>query len=291
VTTARAALRRLPARQRRPLLAAAAGVVVLASGFALAPPRPPSELTVSFLDIGQGDATLIQSPEGGAILFDGGPPEGGITRQLERAGVKRLSAVVATHQSRDHQGGLREVIETVPSDLYVDAGDGNRDPDFVAIAEAAARHGVKRVVPRQGDVLRAPGLAVRVLGPAPRPPGPAPEDPNPRALVTVVSAGRFDLFLSGDAEGTDLTTLDLPDVEAMKVSHHGSKDAGLPGLLARLRPQIAGIEVGESNGYGHPAPQTLAALRAAGVGTYRTDRDGTVKVTVTDAGLRVKTER
>jgi competence protein ComEC len=291
VTTGRAAFRRLPARRRHPLLAVAAALVLVGCARVLAPPGPPSELTVSYLDIGQGDATLVQSPEGGAILFDGGPPEAGVVRLLERAGVKRLSAVVATHQSRDHQGGLREVLETVPSDLYVDAGDGNRDPDFLAIAEAAARRRVRLVVPRQGDVLRAPGLTVRVLGPAPRSPGPAPEDPNPRALVTVVSAGDFDLFLSGDAESEALTALDLPDVEAMKVSHHGSKDPGLPAVLARLRPQIAGIEVGESNGYGHPAPQTLAALRSATVRTYRTDRDGTVKVTVADGGLRVDTER
>ncbi len=290
-TSARAALRRLPARRRRPL--AALGLVLVLAGCAraLSPPAPPSELTVSFLDIGQGDATLVQSPEGGAILFDGGPPEGGIVRQLERAGVRRLSAVVATHQSRDHQGGLREVIETVPADLYVDAGDGNRDPGFLAIAEAAARRGVRRVVPRQGDTLRAPGLTVRVLGPAPRPPGPAPEDPNPRALVSVVSSRGFDLFLSGDAESPSLTTLDLPDVEAMKVSHHGSKDPGLPALLARLRPQVAGIEVGEGNTYGHPAPATLAALHAARARTYRTDRHGTVKLTVGEGGLEVETER
>ena len=291
VTSGRAAFRRLPARRRRPLLALAAVLVLVGGARALAAPGPPTELTVSYLDIGQGDATLVQSPEGGAILFDGGPPEGGVVRLLERAGVKRLSAVVATHQSRDHQGGLREVLETVPSDLYVDAGDGNRDPDFLAIAAAAARRGVRRVVPRQGDVLRAPGLTVRVLGPAPRPHGPAPEDPNPRALVTVVSAGAFDLFLSGDAESESLTALDLPDVEAMKVSHHGSKDPGLPAVLARLRPQIAGIEVGESNGYGHPAPQTLAALRAAGVRTYRTDLHGTVKLSVGEKGLEVDTDR
>jgi competence protein ComEC len=291
VTTGRAACRRLPAARRRPLLAVGAAVVLVGCARALAPPGPPTELTVSYLDIGQGDATLVQSPEGGAILFDGGPPEGGVVRLLERAGVKRLSAVVATHQSRDHQGGLRGVLETVPSDLYVDAGDGNRDPDFLAIAAAASRRGVRRVVPRQGDVLRAPGLSVRVLGPAPRGPGPAPEDPNPRALVAVVSAGGFDLFLSGDAESEALTALDLPDVEAMKVSHHGSKDPGLPAMLRRLRPQIAGIEVGESNGYGHPAPATLAALRAAGVATYRTDLHGTVKLTVGEGGLEVNTER
>jgi len=291
VTSGRAAFRRLPARHRGPVVAGSAAAVALGSLAMLAPPAPPSELTVSYLDIGQGDATLIQSPEGGAILFDGGPPEGQVSRLLRRAGVRRLSAVVATHQSRDHQGGLREVIEKFPADLYVDGGDGNRDPDFLAIAEAAARRGVRRVVPRQGSVLRAPGLTVKVLGPAPRPPGPAPEDPNPRALVTVVSAGDFDLFLSGDAEGDSLTPLRLPDVEAMKVSHHGSKDPALPDVLRRLKPQIAGIEVGESNTYGHPAPATLAALRAAGVDTHRTDLEGTVKLTVNGGGLQVEAER
>ena len=146
-------------------------------------------------------------------------------------------------------------------------------------------------MPRQGSVLRAPGLTVRVLGPPPRPPGPAPEDPNVRALVTVVSAGDFDFFLSGDAEGESLTGLPLPDVEAMKVSHHGSKDPALPEVLRRLRPQVAGIEVGEGNTYGHPAPATLAALRAAGVEIHRTDLEGTIKLTVKGGRLRVETER
>lgn len=86
VTSGRAAFRRLPAARRRPLLAIGAAMTLAGCAGMLAPPGPPSELTVSYLDIGQGDATLVQSPEGGAILFDGGPPEGGVVRQLERAG-------------------------------------------------------------------------------------------------------------------------------------------------------------------------------------------------------------
>jgi competence protein ComEC len=291
LTSGRAAFRRLPAVRRRLLAALAAALVALALAAAFSPPGPPSEVTVSYLDVGQGDATLVQSPEGGAVLFDGGPPEAGVVSLLRRAGVSHLSAVVATHQSRDHQGGLPDVLEQVPTDVYVDGGDGNTDPAFLAVARAAARRGVRRAVPRQGDVLRAPGLAVRILGPPPRPPGPAPEDPNPRALATVVSSHGFDVFLSGDAESGSLLPLRLPDVEAMKVSHHGSRDPGLPVLLSRLRPQIAGIEVGKGNSYGHPTPQTLAALRAAGVRTCRTDRDGTVTVRLGDDGLEVETER
>ena len=81
---------------------------------------------------------------------------------------------------------------------------------------------------------------IRILSPLPRPPGPAPEDPNPRAVVAIVSSGAFDLLLSADAESEALLPLDLPDVEAMKVPHHGSSDPGLPEVLDRLRPEIAG---------------------------------------------------
>jgi competence protein ComEC len=101
--------------------------------------------------------------------------------------------------------------------------------------------------------------------------------------------GAFDLFLSGDAESEVLGGYRLPNVEAMKVPHHGSRDPGLPVLLRQLRPQIAAIEVGEGNSYGHPTPSTLAALRAAVPHVYRTDRDGTVKLTVREEGMEVQT--
>jgi competence protein ComEC len=107
----------------------------------------------------------------------------------------------------------------------------------------------------------------------------------------VVTSGWFDLLLSADAESEALGPLDLPDVDAIKVPHHGSADPGLPKVLERLRPEVAAIEVGEHNTYGHPAPSTLGALRRARVRTYRTDRDGTVRLTVTGDGMRLATER
>ena len=93
-----------------------------------------------------------------------------------------------------------------------------------------------------------------------RPPG---AEPNDRATVLHVRDGAFDLLLTADAESNVLAGLPLPEVEALKVSHHGSDDPGLPGVLARLRPQAAVIEVGAHNCYGHPTPSTLAALRDA----------------------------
>ena len=285
-----AAFRRIPARRRAALAAGLALVPALAVVVLLRAPAPPTILTVRFLDVGQGDATLVQHPDGSSLLFDGGPPEARTVRLLRDAGVHRLDLLVATHASRDHHGGLREVAERLPVGLLLDGGDGTRDRSFRALVAAARERGarvVRAVAPLQ---LRAGGLSVRVLSPPPRPAGPAPEDPNPRAVVAVVSAGGFDLLLSGDAESETLARLPLPDVEAIKVPHHGSSDPGLPALLDRLRPELAAIEVGQ-NSYGHPAPSTLAALRAARVRTWRTDRHGTVTLTAGVEGLHVTTER
>ena len=131
-----------------------------------------------------------------------------------------------------------------------------------------------------------------MLSPAPLPPGaPPPEDPNPRGVAAIVSSGGFDLWLSADAESDAILPLPLRPVEAMKVSHHGSADPGLPEVLERLRPAGRGDRGRRRNSYGHPTPETLAALRAAVPHVYRTDRDGTVTLTVRDGHMRVETER
>jgi competence protein ComEC len=102
-----------------------------------------------------------------------------------------------------------------------------------------------------------------------------------------VRDGDFDLLLTADAESNVLAGLTLPVVEALKVSHHGSEDPGLPGVLRRTRPQVAVIEVGARNSYGHPTPATLAALGAAVALVRRTDRDGTVRITVRGGRMQV----
>jgi competence protein ComEC len=285
--------RGLPRTRRRALQAALVAAALVAATVLLSGPGAPRNLTVRFLDVGQGDAVLIQHPDGTAVLFDGGPPEGGVTRLLRRSGVERLALVVATHASRDHHGGLPAVLRRFEVDTLLDGGDATPDPSFHALLSLADERGVRRVRAIAPRTLTLAGgdLRIRVLSPPPRPPGPAPEDPNPRAVVAIVSSGGFDLMLSADAESVALLPLALPDVDAIKVPHHGSSDPGLPAVLERLRPEVAGIEVGRHNTYGHPAPSTLAALHGAGVPTYRTDRDGTVTLTVDRGEMKVQTER
>jgi competence protein ComEC len=205
--------------------------------------------------------------------------------------VRRLSVVVATHQSRDHHGGLLEVVRRFPVDLFLDGGDGTRDPAFIALEREVDRRGIPRRPTRAGEDLRIGAMRIRVLWPPPRGTGAAPRDPNPRATVAIVSEDGFDLFLSADAESPTIEPLSLPRVEAIKVPHHGSADPGLPQVLARLRPAVAAIEVGRDNPYGHPRRPTLDALRARVPRVYRTDRDGTVELTVERDRLRVRTHR
>jgi competence protein ComEC len=281
--------RRRPHAQRAAAAAAVLAAIVLAIATWAGPVAPPEALTVRFLDVGQGDATLIQHPDGSAVLFDGGPPEAGVARLLRKAGVRRLALVVATHASRDHHGGLLEVLDRFEVGLLLEGGDGTAHPAFRAVLAKAARKRIRTLTATAPMTLRAGELEIRILSPPPREPGPAPEDPNPRAVVAIVTSGSFDLLLSADAESPTLLPLELPDVEAMKVPHHGSSDPGLPELLERVRPQLAAIEVGP-NTYGHPAPATLGALERAGTRVYRTDRDGTVTLTVAGEGMRVATE-
>ena len=287
-----AAWRRGPRALRAGVGALVAVVLVLAAGAVLAAPAPPDVLTVRFLNVGQGDATLIQDGVGTNVLFDAGPPEARVYRQLRAAGVTRLDLIVSTHQSRDHQGGFHELIDRFPTGLMIENGDGTRDPDFRRLIEEADARGIRHRPAQAGQVLRAGLLTIEILSPAPLPPGaPPPEDPNPRGVAAIVSADDFDLWLSADAESDAILPLPLRPVEAMKVSHHGSADPGLPEVLERLRPLVAAIEVGADNSYGHPTPETLAALRAAVPHVHRTDRDGTVTLTVRDGDMEVATER
>jgi len=277
-----------PSRRRVPVVAAvAAGVVLLAAATSVDTVAPPArgELVVSFLDVGQGDATLLQK-DGVAVLVDTGPPGGPILRRLAEAGVERLDALVITHAQSDHEGAALTLLRRVPTRLIVNGGAGWQSAVQAGLPSAAGA--ARRMAAHAGDVLTLGDIRMRMLWPPP--PGPAfrPDgDPNDRALVAHVESGDFDLLLPADAE-TDVTAaLALPQVEALKVAHHGSADEGLPALLERIRPAFAAIEVGRANTYGHPAPSTLAALERVDH-VYRTDRDGTVRLRVRGSEIRVE---
>jgi competence protein ComEC len=281
VPAVRRALARLPRpRGARAGTVAAVVVAAMAAGVAVRArgPEAPTRLTVSALDVGQGDATLIQQA-GTAVLVDTGPPDGPIVRRLEEAGVERLDVLVVTHAQADHDGGAAAVLEAVPVGFVLDGRDGVRTPGGERFAAVARERGVRLWPAAAGQRVRAGPLVLDVLHPRPEPPeAHAGEDPNLRPVVSVLRSGGFSMLLAADAESEVLSTLPLPQVDVLKVAHHGSADPGLPALLRRLRPREAVIEVGRNNSYGHPDPATLAALEAVVPRVHRTDRDGTVVI-------------
>ena len=247
----------------------------------------PAGLRITFLDVGQGDATLLQWRRS-AILVDTGPPDGPILTRLRHAGVRRLDVLVVTHAQADHDGGAAAVLRALPVDLVLDGRDGIRDQSGLRMAAQAARAGVRTMAARAGEVLRVGAIALRVLWPASaRGPADAGADPNQRAIVAEADVDGVRTLLTADAESDVLAGLDLGPVDVLKVSHHGSADPGLPALLQRLRPRLAAIEVGRHNVYGHPAAATVRALMAAGAALVRTDRDGSVTVEPAAGALRI----
>jgi competence protein ComEC len=177
-----------------------------------------------------------------------------------------------------------EIIRAFRPRLVLDGGAGW--PTAVQRGLPATR--VRTVAAHAGQELTLGGVHLRLLWPPPRTPGWRPDgNPNDRAVVALASVGPFELLLPADAESEVTASLELPDVDALKVAHHGSDDPGLPAMLARTRPEFAAIEVGR-NTYGHPTPSTLAALREAVPHVVRTDRDGTVRLRVTGATARVE---
>ena len=260
---------------------------------ALVRPQPAvqigrGELVVSFLDVGQGDATLLQRG-GASVLVDTGPPGGPIVERLRDSGVERLDLLVLTHAEADHEGMALPVVAEFRPRLVLDGGAGWPTEVQRGLPAALDRAGGRAVAARAGQLLRVGGIRFEVLWPPPRSSRWQPDgNPNDQAVVAHVRDGPFDLLLPADAESNVTAALELPRVEALKVAHHGSADEGLPALLERTRPAIAAIPVGE-NTYGHPAPSTLDALRAVPE-LARTDTDGTVRLHVTGGRMRLERE-
>jgi beta-lactamase superfamily II metal-dependent hydrolase len=253
---------------------------------AAAQPVPASCFEARFLDVGQGDAVVVRPAEGPALVVDAGPSAAAAARVV--AAVRSASGetpfVVFTHPHADHIGGARALLAAVRAARILDPGFPFASRVYRALLEAIVAHGPQLERARRGDRFALGArVAVEVLAPEEPLVRRSRSDANANSVVLRVSCGRIDLLLAGDAERVTERRLLLggPDTlasEILKVAHHGSRYATTPDFLAAVRPEIAVISCGRGNRYRHPAPATVARLRAAGARVLRTDESGDVVV-------------
>lgn len=293
--------------RRSHLLAALAVCACAIAVWSAAALRPPSALVVTVVDVGQGDAILIQSPSGRVVLMDGGGSARGdrtgwdvglmrVVPALRRAGVRRLDAVVLSHPHDDHVGGLLAVLENFPVGLVLDPGVVHPAPLYARLLSTAEARRVPRRAAREGMGLDlGVGVGLAIL----HPPDPSPwiegEPAHAAAIVARLTYGVTSALLTSDIEAPveqhllDRGTM-LPS-QVLKVAHHGSRTSTTPAFLAMVRPLVAVVSVGADNSFGHPHPGTLAALESVGAVVYRTDRDGAVTLRSDGTRWQVTTRR
>lgn len=240
-------------------------------------------LTALTLDVGQGESVILTSG-GETALVDCGSsnsykdPGGLAADTLHSMGVRELSAVVVTHYHADHTNGLYEVLRRVPvQTIYLpDIEDeyGVRER-LVSLAEEKGAQ-VTYVTKETADTLGDTVLTIY-------PPVQSGGDLNELGLTALASAGDFDLLITGDMSGSTekklVETYALPDIEVLVVSHHGSRYSSNIRFLKSVTPEAAVISVGDNN-YGHPSEETLQRLLAVGADIWRTDQQGTIRITV-----------
>jgi competence protein ComEC len=265
--------------QRVVIPAAVALAVLLLAAWPSGSKPPPvrSGLLVRVLDVGQGDSILLETPGSDPVLIDTGPPGDGVEDRLRELDVERLAAIVITHHQSDHAGGLAGLLESMTVDRLVFAAEAAQ------LGGAALTAGAEPLRLAEGSGLDFGALRLTALWPPRELLAAAGADPNRLSLVLVARWRHFSMLLTGDAEAESVP-MDPGAIDVLKVSHHGSEDAGLEGLLERSVPKLAVISVGDDNPYGHPTEETLSELRSHRVATMRTDRQGEIEIRASGSG-------
>jgi competence protein ComEC len=246
------------------------------------------------LDVGQGDAVMIEMPRGRNVLIDAGVSWGGtsggdagarvIVPYLRSRGVNGLDALVVTHGHRDHYGGAPSVMRACRPRVVVlptgyETSDGLRET-----AQAAESLGVRVKAVASGDTLVSTDSCRLVVLSPPRRPRKRDEAENDRSVIVRAELGHTVTLLTGDAQAAaEIALLDRPRLlrgGILKVAHHGSGTSSTPDFLRAVSPGLAVISVGQGNRYGHPDASVVERLRGVGAAVLRTDLDGAVLIDV-----------
>ncbi len=303
-----AARLRLPAPLRRALMAVVAVQAWAVAVFPFAPRFEPEKLSLTVLDVGQGDSLFVVAPDCRTMLIDGGGQFPGarvsgfrpavdigervVSPFLWHSGIRRLDVVALTHAHLDHMDGLFSVLQNFHvGELWV--GRDVHSPAYRELVARAAARGIRVVHHLRGHSFQWGEMTGVVLWPEDSTQAAQPS--NNDSLVMRLEFGRHSMMLPGDIEEvveSELVTREVPLPSAvLKVAHHGSKSSTGEGFLRSARPAVAVVSVAENNPFGHPHPDVVGRLERAGVRILRTDRHGAVRFTSDGRTLRVSLPR
>lgn len=261
-------------------------------------PATADALTVTFIDVGQGDSALIETAGGTKLLIDGGEYDAyaqELTPFLAERNIINIDYALVSHYHTDHMGGISELLETEAVGTLIIPKYDDKNQNRERLVAKAKKNSVEISEICAGDVLDLgdPNLEISVLHPLKG--GFSQEDENNNSLVLMLKY--FDekfLFtgdLEDDAERVLVKNYNL-EADVLKVGHHGSSSSTSPKFLAEVDPTYAVIEAGKGNSYGHPHYEVLDLLENDDIRIYRTDEDGDITFTVTAKGIEsIKTER
>jgi competence protein ComEC len=292
----------LGGRCRRPMVAIAAAALALLEIGARRSGAPCGLLRATFLDVGQGDAAIVDLPDGEAIVVDGGglvgsPIDIGVRvlgPELRSRRRSSIAAAVLTHPHPDHFGGLATGLGAVVVHELWDTGQGAAEQLKGGYADLLLAARARGMAVRGPDGLCGErtlgGARIEVLAPCPG--FSSDRGPNDNSFVLRIGYGRYSLLLVGDAEREEEASLlanarERLRADVLKVGHHGSRTSSSDAFLAAVAPREAVVSVGRRNRFGHPHSAALGALAAIGARVWRTDRDGAVVVTTDGISLDV----
>jgi competence protein ComEC len=263
----------------------------LMSGASLggAAPPPSGSLSVSFIDVGQGDGVLVQAG-GEDYLIDAGRAEEGpnVVDFLRSRGVESLDGIVVSNPDADHIGGFLDVFDAFEVGVVYVSGDDKGTLTYNSFLRGVREEGSKVEVVRAGRRLDWGGVRADVIAP---PPGELISETNDNSVAILLTYGTARVLLAGDAEAREEDYMAngpyTGPLAVLKVTHHGSNTSSTPLFLSRFPPQIAVIQCGADNPYGHPTPETLDRLHRTGAKIFRNDEHGDVIVTIKDQKVDV----
>jgi len=269
-----------------------AGIVTKAVVITVIPPAQvptKSELKVHFIDIGQGDSILIDFGDI-EVLIDGGGKSPGVASYIDDYVDGALEVMVATHPHADHIGGLIDVLAAFEVQEIWHNGDTSTSKTYSQFMSAVNSEGAEVYEARRGNAIEVGDLVFDVLHPVN-----LGDTTNNNSIVLSLIYGQVDFLFTGDAEqeaeNSMLGTGIVPDVEILKVGHHGSRTASSPSFLKAAQPEVAIYMAGIDNRYGHPHGETITALQAIGASIYGTDASGTVTVSTDGRTYTIQAEK